>query len=715
VAITTLTIGGSAVALPGAVALDRLVVYTRGGIPTLSFSVRGGPLVGIPDPYLAKPCVLAISGTTQFTGDVLSMHPDRNPALGWVRQYQALGIRNRGDWFPHTDSVTLSDTSTYNLSADNQQPDYLASRAGRTVGQILTDVLTMATNAANMATYGLSTSSATTADLAALTLIPPCPIYFAGERFLTSIESLLATWAPNYTLWVKPDGTLRFLDLRSFAPNTLTIDDNPPTIYPSAIARDCTNNFTQVIVRGAPIAEPFLFSLSLGGLSESPFAHDGLTVAAAKAAWKPADWTQPGLAGGSGVAVGSYDKGTCTCPSTTSVTVTSSNPLTAYGSDWWDQTPTGRHGVMMLQFSSGTLVTSYAARSVVANTALSAGGSATFTLDRALPNLLFDHYTVTGTTKDASVVWCVYQLPSWAGGSVAKQTTFPFPFHTSSGLAVTTTSAPTGWLLYSDTGSPPFQEYATPVTVDPSSGTIRFAYPTFLTVGGHVPTDVRAVVPIYTAANRAYAPSSSTYAGTANTVEGIARTLVVTVPSWRDPANQTAMNVFAADILDSCKDTVLEGTVTYLGLYTTALTMGMALNVAGNGYVTGWEAGTVPAIPVVEVQVEWPLADGLDNITTMRCSSRRGHMDAAAFLRPDRTGITWDFGAVDPREYGAGGVDYYSAPIQVALTPASGLAPASGLNPEHGLAPPSGLAPPQQMAGPNDNFDRSGMNQRGMI
>jgi hypothetical protein len=658
--ISALTIGGSAVSIPGTVTLDRLVAYVKGGIPSLSFSVRGGPLVGLPDPYLGKTATLSISSVLYFSGDVVSMDIAQ-AGIGWVRKYQCLGLRNRGDWFPHTDSNNLGDTSAYNLSADNQAADYLASRAGRTVGQILTDVLTMSVNAASLAAFGFSVSGATTTDLAALTLIPPAPVYFGGEKFLGAVEALLSSWAPNITLWVQPDGVLRFLDLRSFTPHPLTIDDSPPTIYPTPISRDCGGSFSQVEVRGAGIAEPFLFALSNtagNGLSESPFAWGGHTVAAAKALWTPADFTQPGLAGSTAGLVGTVDSGTCTCPSTTTITCTSANSLTHFPANFWDQTVTGRHAVVMLTYSTGVVIGSYAARGVVSNTALTAGGTFTVTLDRALPNLLFDGYRITGTTKDSSAVWCVYALPAWAGAALAKQTTYPFPFHASSGLQVTMTSSPTGDLIYSDTGSPPYQEWATPITVDPAAGTVRFAYPTFLTCNNHPPTDVRAVVPIYTGVNQAFAPSSTTYAGTCNTVEGIARRLTLTVSAWRDPAQNTAMGVFAADVLDSVKDTVLEGTITYLGLYTTGLLMGTALNIAGNGYTTGWEAGTIPALPILECQVEWPLQDDLNHITTLRCSNRRQHLDSGAFLKPDRTGITWDFGTVDSREYGAAGLGY---------------------------------------------------------
>jgi hypothetical protein len=666
-AITTLTIGGTAVSLPRDVTLDRMIAYCRGGMPSLAFSVPGGPLLGLPDPYLGKEIILSISGTVRFKGDVVSVAPAPDARLGWTRKYQALGMRNRGDWFAHEDANNGTCQSAYNLTADNQLDDYLPSRAGRTVGQILQDVFTMPGNAAKLSAYGFVVSATTLADLAALTLIPRASVYFGGERFLSAADSLLLAWAQNYALHVQPDGTIRILDLRTFTAHTLTMDAATPEIFPSAISRDISNCFTRVEILGAPIAEPFLFGLVAGGLSEALFAHDGLTVAAAKAAWKPADWTQPGLANGSGVNIGTYDTGTCTCPTTTTVTCTSSNSTHAFAANWWDQTASGRHGVMMLQYSTGTLITSYAARNVVANTSMSAGGTATFTLDRALPNLLFDRYTVTGTTKDASVVWCLYQLPAWAGPKVAKQTTYPFAFHASSGLAETTTSSPTGWILYSDSGSPPYQEYATPVTVDSASGTVRFAYPTYLTAGAHVPTDVRAVVPIYTGANQAFAPSSSSYSGTAYTVEGIQKTLTVPLPAWRDPAALSSMNAFAADILDAVSNTVLEGTVTYLGLYTLALDMGIALNIAGNGYVTGWEAGTIPALPVVECQVEWPSKDSLDHITTLRCSSRRAHLDSAAFLPPSRTGITWDFGEIDARLYGLGGVQYESTPIVKGL------------------------------------------------
>src|SRR5262245_12186766 len=98
---TVLTIGGAAVALPADVILGRLVAYTRGGCPALSFFARPGALPGLPDPYLGQPVTLAIDGTTYFAGDVVhgpdAAYDDRH---GWVLGYQCAGLRNRLDWLP---------------------------------------------------------------------------------------------------------------------------------------------------------------------------------------------------------------------------------------------------------------------------------------------------------------------------------------------------------------------------------------------------------------------------------------------------------------------------------------------------------------------------------------------------------------------------------------------------------------------------------------
>ena len=106
---TVLTLGSSTINVPQDVLLGKLVAYHKGSYPSLSFFARGGPLAGLPDPYLGKTVTLSIGGVTYFTGDVVH-GPDCSfdPTYGWVRGYQCLGLRNRLDWFPHTSGRAAS-------------------------------------------------------------------------------------------------------------------------------------------------------------------------------------------------------------------------------------------------------------------------------------------------------------------------------------------------------------------------------------------------------------------------------------------------------------------------------------------------------------------------------------------------------------------------------------------------------------------------------
>lgn len=647
---TVVTIGGSVVAIPRTVVAARLVPYVKGGVGSFAFSVRGAKLGTLPDPYLGKDVTVSINGTLRFRGEVASRNPAYSGGAGWVFNYQCVDLRHIGNWVPHTDSNNGLDQSTYNAPRDNNGAGWIAARAGRSVGQILNDILTMPVNAQGLSAHGIGNytglpaapvlPAATAADLAALTFIPPGPVSFGGEKLLGGVESLLAQWAPWVVLRVRPDGTLRFLDLRSFSGRTLTMGVDP--IQPTPLSRETTESASRVLVRGTLVAEMFNFSLSNGGLSEAPFAHDGLTVEQAKAAWTPADYRSPGLHPG---APGD-DNGTCTCTSTTTVVVSSANPAMGWPANYFDQTGTGHQGTVFLSYSLGTTITTYAMRSIVANTALAAGGTSTLTLDRGLPHLNYDHYVITALTGGASAVWCVYQLPAWAAAKVAAQSTYPFAYRLASGAAASLTSTAVGTVLWSSDGNPPYSSVATNVQVDPVTGYVHFNYPTFLLAGGKPADDVRALVPIYVTENLVASPpdvaGAPAYAGQLATVEGVERTLTATVPAWRDPANTAAMQAWADNLLDSVKDPVEEGTVVYEGLYEDALEMGIALSIAGNGYATGWEAS---AIPVIECQLEWNTGPGsvTSHTTTMRLSSRKAHFSAEAFLKPDRTGVTFEW------------------------------------------------------------------------
>ena len=637
---TTLTIGGSSVSLT-AYQLGTLVAYSRGSYATLSLYQRGGVL---PTTYtfVGHEAILSIAGTVRFKGDVISAHPEYHPQLGWVVAYRAVGLRWRGDRFPHTDSATGIYTSLYNMSYED--PLYDGTRAGRTIGQILADVITMSANGAALTSKGIghltlsggvySLPSTTTSDLAALTTIPPAPVQFGGEKFLTAVESFLAEWAPNHMLWVDPtNGDIRVLSTLSFTPSTLTMGTDP--IEPTELSRDVTDCFQRVVVQGQPIAIMALLKTSNGTLTED-FAHDGLTNSAAKAAWTAADWQNPGTA---------LDSGTVTCSSTTSIVYTSSGTAT-YGSNVLDQS----HLQATITLSSTTVTnyTQFWSARVVANTAFSSN-SGTLTIDNPLPHLSFDHATLTMTAQSKSVVWTQYLVANtnlWP--RVTRQSTYPAPLINGS-LGVSFISSPMGLIKRSDGVTAP-----APFTWNAATGHVRFFAPTYITANNTTPADVWVMLPVYTNPLQAIEPPDSggpVYSGTSHTVDGLSDTLTVTVESWRDPAQLSQVQAYATDLLNSVQDAVVEGSVTYYGLYSAALVPGVALDVAGDGYTTGWE--TI-ALPVIECTVEWPIAGPMQHVTTMRCTNRRAHLSAAAWMKPARAFLPLGFGMDADRIFSPG-------------------------------------------------------------
>lgn len=646
---SALTIGGVATPLDtNDLVLRRMTTFSKGGVPNLTFQRRAGALPGLPDPYLGKTASLTINSTLFFTGDVVSEVFEFASDIGWCITYQCLGLANRAAWIPFTDDNTGTESAAFNAQQDNQSTDYIASRAGRNVGQILTTVLQMTGNATALNGYGIGNyttlspptlPSVTVTDLAALTIVPPCEVYVQGEKLLGAIEAFMEQWAPNILFWIDPSGNMRFLDMRTFAWRTLTMGTDP--IEPVEFSRDVSDCFQQVEVRGQPLTEGIYASLSNGLLAED-FAHDGLSNSAAKAAWTPNQFRQT---------TGSQDHGTCTCPSTTTVTVTSADATLTWVSDYWDQTSTGRHGWIYLAYSAGTGLTQYVSRPIVANTALTAGGTSTFTLGGdPLPITSYDSYQIFGLSGGARVVWTKYSITNATiGAAMANMFVAPVPFILASGGGETLTSYPIGSVVWGGG-----QEETLAFTQDPTSSTIQFNFPTYIIAGNAAPTDVRALLAINKGVNQAFAPSSSTYQGTSNTVEGLTKRLTVTVDQWRDPGNTAAMAAYAQDILDSVKDAVMDGTVKYYGFYPDALTPGISINIEGNDgagpYFTGWANSTpnyissfttCKGIPVVSGELEW-LTGGNPNlyITTMHLSNRRARFGAGAYLRPSRTGIT---------------------------------------------------------------------------
>jgi hypothetical protein len=669
-----LTINGSAVNLAAANAtLDRCTPLVKGGFPELHFSRLLGTLKppaapALPDAWSAQPCTLTVSGTLIFAGVVQGYVDRYMQDFGWLREYRALGLRNSADYVPVTDVTTQTDTAVFNLPGDD--PNFVGARAGLTVGAIVGQLLTMATNAGALSAAGVGAYTTlgppavlpalTVSDLAALTVIPPWRVIVSGERILQALEEFIRTCHPNHWLHVQPDGTIRFLDARLPTNNTLTLGADPRLGMPQ-LTRDYSDSYSQVEVRGNTQAtavtlqtNPWPGSSSTDGGLQEDFAWGGHTNAAAKLLWNPSDYNQPSINGASN------DLGSCTCPDTTHVIVTDSAPAATWSVNFWSQA--NAQGQIYLYADTITGVAQFFSARIVANTALTAGGTSTLTLDRALPNVSFNSYQIWGLSENASVVYRRYKVSNAAIGA-ALMNYFPYPVAIRlavNSAAASLTSTPAGFYQYSPTGgtSPPFNLSYGTISIDPVNGLVYFDRPTAVVAGTTVvkPVNVIVFLPVATGTLSAFAPSSSGHAGTLFTVEAVSRTKIITVRDWLDGSNQTTMNTFASEFLDSVKDVVVEGSLPYQGLLSTYLTCGatgQAVSIAGSSYTTGWES---LALPVVGVELVFNCGpEGTSYQTNLALSNRRGRYTADQFLRPGVTQI--QLGGGDGNAIAAGGID----------------------------------------------------------
>jgi hypothetical protein len=670
-----LTISGSTVNLAAANAgLDRCLPLVKGGLPELHFSRILGPLkpvggAALPDPWSAKPVTLTVaSGTLIFVGDIVGYVDRFMRGVGWVREYRALGLKNRAAYIPNTDAITLTDTSIFNLPADD--PNFVGARAGLTVGAIVSAILTMATNAVplNAAGLGAYTSmgppavlpSLTTGDLAGLTVIPPWRVSISGERILQSLESFVQSCHPNHWMHIQPDGTIRFLDQRLANNNTITLGTDPRQGLPT-LTRDYADSYSQVEVRGNTTAVPVILQTlpwegsadSDGGLQEAFEFGTFTTNAAAIAQWTPSQFQQPGTFSAGNAT------GTCTIVDSTHVTVTCSDPTEHWVANFWGQSSSEAQGNVYLYGDSIPGIGQFASAEIIANTALTAGGSSTLTLSPPLTSLVYNSFKIWGVALDGSVVFRKYKI---SNANIAESLLNYFPYPVAVSVAVISNSA---WVTSSIQGfvqvpevgptGPPYITAGANITVDPVGGFVYFDRPTAFIInqaaGTYIPPfNVVALLAVANGSLKVVAPSPTTFSGTLFTVEGVERTKIITVLAWTDQSNVGSMSTFAGEFLDSVQDVVVEGTVPYFGMLTTYLTCGatgQAVSITGNdsvnAYVTGWEA---LALPVVSVELIFNCgADGTSYQTNLQLSNRRGRYTADQFLRPNilgsQLGLGW--------------------------------------------------------------------------
>ncbi len=496
--------------------------------------------------------------------------------------------------------------------------------------------------------------AATVSDCAALTVIPPFQLSFCGERLFQSVESVVQTCHPNHWLQVDPAANIRLLDQRLCTNNTVTLGGSDPRWLMPNLHRDHSDCYSQLIVRGdVDVSGVYLSVLPTamtgtivynGPLSGGTNVNTGglypdfafgpyTTNAAAIAAWTPSSYNQLSLQGG-------QDQGSCTCSSTTQVVITSSNTALTLTADELDQTATGLHATITVLTQVISSLQQLFSTLVIANTSMTAGGTSTLTVATPLPSTAYNAYFLTFSSQAGNVVYRRYVAVDPAVGAQLQQY-FPyqFAFTNAAGNAAALTSAPVGMVLWSPSGSAPWQESDFSVSVDPTSGTVLFPSPTALVYGGGMvtpPSNVMAFLPVANGDLQVFAPSSSTYAGTLYTVEGIERTKTITLREWTENSYNANIQMFCNEQFDSIKDVIIEGRLDYLGLPALYLAPGQAVSIAGSTYTTGYES---LALPVSSIEVQFrPGPDGTSYFSSLELSNRRMRYSGEVYVRPSATG-----------------------------------------------------------------------------
>jgi hypothetical protein len=394
-------------------------------------------------------------------------------------------------------------------------------------------------------------------------------------------------------------------------------------------------------LEAAPAAGVSMRLRTKGNRLEEYFDWGGLTdEAAIKAGWSLADYSDS-----SGTA---QDRGDCTCPSTTEVEITTAKNFTA---NQLDQTAGGQKGQVILCDNIAQGIASTYSAKVVANTARSAG-KVTLTLDRVLPATSYDSYQLFYESPEGQVVWRRYRPEDEAlRDAMGRQFAEPQRVD-GGGDSASLTLEPVMLLVKQGITA------IVPCVVDPDAGTITAARPVVTFFGpvlyeGATPTadqtpdDVQVLLPIVDGSLHVVAPSDNSgevYAGSVVAETGRSETLTITVPSWTDNSNLTAMREYAWQVLDTIRDPIVEGTVPVLGWDSTFYAPGQLVQLKGNGFATPWQH---QAVPVVAVEVEL-YGTPVRYRTRLQLSSQRQAFAAAVFERPAPTGLVLGgYGLID--------------------------------------------------------------------
>lgn len=667
---TVLKVNGTTVDRPAAHVRLVCLHLSLDGPDSLEFLQRcQGP---VPSYDLDDSVELLIDGTRRFYGILTGVRPGRSQ-IGYVHGYTALGQEYRANRVMMLNPIT--ETPRYDFNVPATDPRYFANLAGLTIEAMIRKVLEDhnvqldALGIGEWDTGAIDPASDLDTDLdhADLDVTPPDAVTLAGEGLWNHLRQLLRQYCPNHALRIQPDGKIRIFDTFALTPLTLTCGPDP--VDPPTLSRDVSGCKTAVTILGDE-------DVILVKLSTSEGTLEPTWDAAMQTAWSYADHNSPGQ--------GRYE-GTATWISATVIRFDPIDAAAAWASNVWG--PSLRNGVLTVRNSGLTGVSQYEFANIVSNTALTAGGTSDLTVDRDITLTTITTAEVNGRRLGNSTVWKEYQATD-ADVAENMRRRFPQPVqlnHDNSAELISYPQAEVAWTESGLTRSLPF-----PMEVEPGTGRITFFRPTVifnntqavLDAGGDdvvEPDDVILYAAVRKGNLTARYPSSG-YSGTAFDLYDVEEVLEVLVEAWNNPGIQSRMDQWAEVLQKSLRDVVYEGEVTYHGLYSDALPLGVSLNVEAETAVTGGDPITTGLesveLPVRALTLEWPPSGPDRVLTTLSLSNRR------AILSGDRLythGMRWEQPRPPsgmPEALALGGEMTYMGQTPGTAGPRQGLTPA---------------------------------------
>lgn len=201
-----------------------------------------------------------------FCGDLHEIRPsEKGQTPFYAYSCSARGLIARGERVPVVSVIDNSDTVRFNINA--LLNDYQPTTGGKSVGQAISMILTTYAVAYRLNQQGIGNftlndsaqtatlPSSTASDLNNLSLVPPFEFRISGDNVIAAIQQVLDVYAPNFTVVVMPDGTLRFPDLRNY--QAYDIDLMNQLVDGLSYSKSTLSSYSRVIVRGGPKVVPY--------------------------------------------------------------------------------------------------------------------------------------------------------------------------------------------------------------------------------------------------------------------------------------------------------------------------------------------------------------------------------------------------------------------------------------------------------------------------